>query len=160
MKKLIKLFSFLFLIIILSSSSAFAKNDVNSSVTESLVVAPVVTTPVYLCQNSTAVPLTATPSVVGATLKWYTVITGGTALPGAPTPITTTVGSTTYYVTETIAGVESTPRTPIVVNVVGDNGATLLNFRCDPSQVLPADQNSSVMFDWSNNPLINNNSYN
>ena len=160
MKKLIKLFSFLFLIIILSSSSAFAKNDVNSSVTESLVVAPVVTTPVYLCQNSTAVPLTATPSVVGAILNWYTVLTGGVPLPGAPTPITTTVGSTTYYVTETIAGVESTPRTPIVVNVVGDNGATLLNFRCDPSQVLPADQNSSVMFDWSNNPLINNNSYN
>ena len=159
MKKLIKLFSFLFLITILSSSRTFANNGVNSSATESLA-APIVTTPVYLCQNSIAVPLTATPSVVGATLKWYTALTGGVALPGAPTPITTTVGSTTYYVTETIAGVESTPRTPIVVNVVGDNGATLLNFRCDPSQVLPADRNSSVMFDWSNNTLINNNSYN
>ncbi|MBA4319150.1 MAG: hypothetical protein C0412_12185, partial [Flavobacterium sp.] len=110
MKKLIKSFSFLFLITILSSSSAFAKSGVNSSATESLA-APIVTTPVYLCQNSAAVPLTATPSVVGATLKWYTALAGGVALAGAPTPITTTVGSTTYYVTETIAGVESTPRT-------------------------------------------------
>lgn len=160
MKKLIKSFSFLFLITILSSSSAFAKNGMSSYASKSLAPAPpTVTSPIYLCQNSVAAPLTATPSG-GGTLSWYTALTGGVALPGAPTPITTTVGSTTYYVTETIAGVESTPRTPIVVNVVADNGAVILNFRCDPSQVLPADINSSVMFDWSNNPLINNNSYN
>jgi gliding motility-associated-like protein len=115
------------------------------------VAAPIVTTPVYLCQNSVATPLIATPSVAGATIKWYTAT--GVALSGAPTPITTTVGSTTYYVTETpLLGVESTPRTPIIVNVVADSGATIFNFRCDPSQILPADKNSSVYFDWGNDP--------
>ena len=160
MKKITKSFVFLFLITVLTVTNAFSKNSVNSSEKVTLAPSPpIVVTPKYLCQNSMAVPLTATPSG-GGTLTWYTVSTGGTALPGAPTPITTTIGSTTYYVTETVSGVESSPRTPIVVNVVADNGATLLNFRCDPSQVLPADRNSSVMFDWSNNPLINNNSYN
>lgn len=159
MKKITKPFVFLFLITVLSITTAFASN-VNSSAKETLATSPpIVVTPKYLCQNSVATPLTATPSG-GGTLTWYSALTGGVALPGAPTPSTTTVGSTTYYVTETVANVESTPRTPIVVNVVADNGATLLNFRCDPSQVLPADRNSSVMFDWSNNPLINNNSYN
>ncbi|SEG52136.1 T9SS type B sorting domain-containing protein [Flavobacterium urumqiense] len=121
---------------------------------------PSVTSQIYLCQNSTAVPLTATPSVVGATLKWYTELTGGVALLGAPTPITTTVGSTTYYVTEIpLLGVESTPRTPIIVNVVADNGTINKVLKCDPSQILPADINSSVFFDWGN-VTGNPNSYN
>lgn len=159
MEKSIKSFVFVFLMAAISITNVFAENSAGSYAKESLAaVPPLVTTPVYLCQNSVATPLTATPSG-GGTLTWYTTLSGGTALPGAPTPITTTVGSTTYYVTETVAGVESTPRTPIVVNVVADNGAVLLNFRCDPSQILPPDINSSVMFDWSNNPLINNNSY-
>lgn len=161
MKKLIKSFAFLFLITILSSSSAFAKNGMSSKASKSLATAPpTVTSPIYLCQNSIAAPLTATPSG-GGTLNWY--LTNASAeIPSAtaPTPITTVVGSTTYYVTQTIAGVESTPRTPIVVNVVADNGATILGFRCDPSQILAADKNSSVFFDWSNNPpLIPDNLY-
>jgi gliding motility-associated-like protein len=119
---------------------------------------PTVTSPIYYCQNSVAVPLTATPSVVGATLKWYTLPAGGVASLIAPIPSTATVGTTSYYVSETVGGVEST-RAGIVVNVVANNGATILDFRCDPSQILPADKNSSVMFDWANNPLISN-SYN
>ena len=67
------------------------------------------------------------------------------ALPGAPTPSTTIVGSTTYYVTETIGGVESTPRTPIVVNVVADTGGVLTLF-CDAANTTP----TSVAFDWNN----------
>jgi len=152
---------FLFLIVTFSSAGVFAKNGISIYTIENFVIAPpTVSTPIYLCQNSVATPLVATPSVVGATLTWYTVAVAGVGSLIAPTPSTAIVGSTTYYVTETIAGVESTPRTPIVVNVVADNGAVLLSFRCDPSQVLPADKNSSVMFDWANNPLINNNSYN
>ena len=159
MEKLIKSFVFVFLMAAISTATVFAKNSTGSHAKESLAAAPpLVTTPVYLCQNSVATPLTATSSG-GGTLTWYAALTGGAALPGAPTPSTTTVGSTTYYVTETVGGGESTPRTPIVVNVVADNGAVILNFRCDPSQILPPDINSSVMFDWSNNPLINNNSY-
>ncbi len=55
---------------------------------------PTVTTPVVYCQNTTAVPLTAT----GINLTWYTVPAGGAALPGAPTPTTTATGNTIYYV--------------------------------------------------------------
>lgn len=72
---------------------------------------PSANTPVNYCQGAAAVPLTAT----GTNLLWYTTATGGTGSPTAPTPSTTTVGSTTYYVSQTI-GCES-PRTAIVVNV-------------------------------------------
>lgn len=119
---------------------------------------PVVTSPLNLCQNTAATPIVVTPSA-GGTLSWYgTNATGGTASAVAPSPPRTVVGSTTYYVSQTIAGCES-PRVPIVVNVVADNGATILNFRCDPSQIAAPDVGTSVFFDWSNNPLISN-SYN
>lgn len=145
MEKLIKPFVFLFLIVTLSGTSVFAKSNIISYSSLTLATAPpTVTTPIYLCQNSVAVPLTATPSG-GGTLTWYTLPTGGIALPGAPTPITTAVGSTTYYVTETIGTVESAPRTPIVVNVVADTGGVLTLF-CDAANTTP----TSVAFDWNN----------
>ena len=80
--------------------------------------APGVTTPVNYCQNATAVPLTAT----GTNLLWYTVATGGTGSATAPTPSTATVGSTTYYVSQTATGCES-PRAAIVVNVAAPTPA-------------------------------------
>jgi gliding motility-associated-like protein len=122
--------------------------------------APVVNSPVYLCQNSSALPLTAT-ALSGHTLIWYgTSQTGGTQSSIAPTPSTSAVGSTTYYVSQT-DGVDESPRASIVVNIVADTGGAILNLRCDPSQILPADRNSSVFFDWSNDPLnpINNYTY-
>jgi Ig-like domain CHU_C associated/Secretion system C-terminal sorting domain len=65
------------------------------------------TSAVNYCQNVVAIPLTAT-AVAGNTLKWYTVATGGTALAAAPTPSTTTVGTTTYFVGQiNAAGCES-----------------------------------------------------
>ena len=76
--------------------------------------APTVTTPVNYCQNATATPLTAT----GTNLLWYTGATGGTGSPTAPTPSTTTPGSTIYYVSQTVGGCES-PRALITVNVTG-----------------------------------------
>ncbi|MBF2708402.1 T9SS type B sorting domain-containing protein [Flavobacterium soyangense] len=145
MKKILRSYAFLFLIITFSNSIVFAKSRINSYVSETLATAPpTVTSPIYLCQNSVAVPLTATPSV-GGTLNWYTLAAGGVALAGAPTPITTSVGATTYYVTQTIAGVESNPRTPIVVNVVANTGGVLTPF-CDFANTTP----TSVAFDWNN----------
>lgn len=72
---------------------------------------PLATTNINYCQNAIAVPLQAT----GSNLLWYTAATGGTGSTTAPTPSTTTIGSTTYYVTQTI-GCES-QRLSIVVNV-------------------------------------------
>ena len=158
MKKIIKSLVCLFLITALSSASVFAKTSVDSDKKIIATAPPTVTSPIYLCQNSVATPLTATPSG-GGTLNWYSAISGGVALAGAPTPSTTNVGSTTYYVTETILGVESSPRTPIVVNVVADNGTVNKPLVCDPSQILAADKNSSVFFDWGNVPG-NPNAYN
>ena len=158
MKKIIKSLAFLFLITVLSNISLYAKNGIGSYGSENLATAPpTVYSPVTYWQNCSK-PLIAIPSGGGA-LNWYTSPAGGVALPRAPTPNTTTIGSTiTYYVSQTIANVESI-RVPIDVKVEADNGATILNFRCDSSQIPtysldynpPATINNSVLFDWANN---------
>jgi hypothetical protein len=77
--------------------------------------APAVTTPVNVTVGQAAT-LTAT-AISGATLNWYgTNATGGTSSPTAPTVSTATVGSTTYYVSQSVGSCES-PRSAIVVNV-------------------------------------------
>ena len=80
-----------------------------------------VSSPVTYCKNATASALTATPSA-GATLLWYTVPTGGTGSATAPTPSTAAVGTTSYYVSAIVAGIES-PRSTI--NVVVNPGPTV-----------------------------------
>jgi gliding motility-associated-like protein len=71
----------------------------SKSVSINTPAAPVVTTPVNLCQGVTATALTATASS-GLNLLWYTAATGGTASNTAPIPTTTTIGATTYYVSQ------------------------------------------------------------
>jgi gliding motility-associated-like protein len=75
--------------------------------------APTVVTPVSYCQGATAIALAATG---GSNYKWYTTLTGGTASTTAPIPSTASVGSTTYYVSQSTATCEG-PRASIVVNV-------------------------------------------
>jgi large repetitive protein len=79
-------------------------------------LAPLVTTPVTYCQGAAATALTAT----GTNLLWYTTPTGGAVSSTAPTPNTTSIGSTTYYVsqTTTTGTCAVSPRVAIVVNVV------------------------------------------
>jgi hypothetical protein len=84
------------------------------------------TTPISYCLNQPAVPLTATLTGAGTNLLWYTTLTGGVGSSTAPTPLTNAVGPTTYYVTQSVAGVESTPRTPLVVTVVALPAAPLI----------------------------------
>ena len=75
---------------------------------------PVVTTPLILCQNAVASPLTAN----GSSLLWYNTLTGGPAgTTTAPTPSTAAIGSVTYYVSQTLTCGESI-RVPIVVNII------------------------------------------
>ncbi len=55
----------------------------------------------------TPLPLTAT----GAGLLWYTAASGGGAgSPTAPTPSTTTAGTTSYFVSQTVGGCEAQGR--------------------------------------------------
>jgi gliding motility-associated-like protein len=74
---------------------------------------PVVITPVLYCQNATSSALTAT----GLSLLWYTTSTGGVGSPTAPVPPTAIVGSTTWYVSQTVSGCES-DRAPIMVTIL------------------------------------------
>jgi len=100
--------------------------------------------PVEYCQGSSAVALTATP-LSGATLNWYgTNATGGTASSVAPVPSTTTVGNTTYYVSQTVGSCESA-RASIVVKVVGNTGGKVGLF-CDNAN----STTTSVALDWGN----------
>ncbi len=75
-------------------------------------ISPVVTSPINLCQGITANALTAT----GTSLKWYTTNAGGTSLSQAPVPSTSSTGTISYYVSQTINGIES-PRAKIDVIV-------------------------------------------
>jgi gliding motility-associated-like protein len=81
-----------------------------------LPTAPLVNN-VFYCHHETTVPLTATTSA-NCYLNWYTVATGGTSSSISPTPSTTTVNSTKYYVsqTNTLTGCEG-PRSEITVIV-------------------------------------------
>ncbi len=76
---------------------------------------PTVTSPVTYCQGATAVPLTAT----GTGLLWYTGPVGGVGDPTAPTPSTATIGTVSYYVSQTTGTCEG-PRAKIdvVVNAI------------------------------------------
>jgi hypothetical protein len=74
---------------------------------------PTVSTPVNFCMGANATALSAT----GTALKWYTALTGGILLAAAPIPNTTTAGTINYYVTQTLNGIESNPRTLIAVTV-------------------------------------------
>ncbi len=81
--------------------------------------APTVVSPVSYTIGQTATPLTAT----GTALKWYTVETGGTASATAPTPSTAALGTTNYYVSQTVNTCEG-PRATIAV-VVATQKVTL-----------------------------------
>jgi gliding motility-associated-like protein len=74
---------------------------------------PVVVSPEEYCLNETPVPLTA----VGTNLLWYTAATGGIPSPIAPTPSTSMVGPTTYYVSQVALPLCESNRVPIVVEV-------------------------------------------
>ncbi len=80
---------------------------------EATPLAPTVTSPITVCQGATPVGLTAT----GTNLLWYANATGGTGTITIPFPPTGLVGSTIYYVSQTVGNCES-PRAAIVVNVI------------------------------------------
>ncbi len=65
--------------------------------------APGVVTPVEYIVGESATPLSAS----GGNLLWYTYATGGTGSTSAPTPSTVNVGTTSYYVSQTVSTCES-----------------------------------------------------
>ncbi|TVZ27340.1 putative secreted protein (Por secretion system target) [Gillisia sp. Hel_I_86] len=70
------------------------------------------TTDISYCQGDVASALTAT----GTNLKWYATETGDDLITGTPTPSTTTVGTTSYWVSQSPLTCES-PRAKLVVTI-------------------------------------------
>lgn len=124
---------------------------------------PLAPSPVEYCQGYTAIPLTAN----GTDLLWYTTESGGTPSTTAPIPSTDTVGSTTYYVSQTVDGCES-ERTEIVVNVLDAPGAEFhTNGQTGCSPFCAAFENLStptgaplVAYEWKANGSIFSNDVN
>jgi gliding motility-associated-like protein len=101
-----------------------------------LPLAPTAPSPLNLCQNVTTTALTAT----GTNLLWYTqAAPGGTGSTTAIVPSVSTVGTITYYVSQSALTCEG-PRTPIVVNVKApitvDAGANVTIARGATTQLL------------------------
>lgn len=80
-------------------------------------VAPTVNTPVNYCQNTTASSLVSNVTV-GTGLLWYNSSTGGIGSINPPPVITTTVGTTSYFVSSKIGNCEG-PRAEIKVVITG-----------------------------------------
>lgn len=93
---------------------------------------PTVITPVEYCLNATAQPLTATPSE-NHTLKWFTEEIGGTGTTTAPTPVTTALGETIYYVANVNAEGCEGPRVAISV-IINDTEMPEVGFAYDENQ--------------------------
>jgi gliding motility-associated-like protein len=97
---------------------------------------PTANTPINYCQNAISTALVAT-GAVGATLKWYADATTTIALAGAPIPSTASVGTTSYYVSQTVGSCEG-PRKQIDVIVAANPAAPTV-----PSATITYCQNST-----------------
>jgi Ig-like domain CHU_C associated/Secretion system C-terminal sorting domain len=78
--------------------------------------APSVTSPVNICLNSGASPLSASASGGASLLWWGTNASGGASSSTAPTPATGSTGTTVYYVSQRSNNCESS-RAPITVTI-------------------------------------------
>jgi hypothetical protein len=83
-----------------------------ASITINPAPAPPTVTNLTYCENAVASALTAT----GSNLLWYPAATGEVGSVTAPTPTTTPVGTTAYYVSQTVAGCEGS-RASLLVNI-------------------------------------------
>ncbi|MFP9113212.1 choice-of-anchor J domain-containing protein [Flavobacterium sp. RHBU_3] len=98
-------------------TTAYCTNLLTVTYTAPDIAAPTGQDTYTYCQGNTATTLTAT-ALDGYVLNWYDVETGGTASATAPTPDTSVVGTTTYYVSQSsTAGACESPRLPITVTV-------------------------------------------
>lgn len=102
----------IYTVTVTSATGSCSATDNVSVTVNAIPSAPTVTSPVNYLLNAASTALTAT----GTALKWYTVATAGTALASAPVPPTSTIGTTNYYVSQTVNTCES-PRATIAVIV-------------------------------------------
>lgn len=122
--------------------------------------APTVTTSIGYCQNSTAIALSATATGSNALLWYGTSSVGGTSSGTAPTPLTTSAGTTSYYVSQKDANNCESLRAKIEVEITPSVSATITgtNAFCitgvlNNSTTLtanPTGGNSTYTYQWQN----------
>ena len=115
-------------------------------------IAPIVVSPINYCQNQTTIPLTAT----GNNLLWYNSETGGTGSSTAPTPNSSTVGTQTFWVTQSNGNCESA-RSKIEVKVLPIPISTTLKNEtiCDGNSVILDAGSGFSSYSWNTNPIQN-----
>jgi uncharacterized protein YjdB len=118
-----------------------------------LPASPSVITPLNLCRGVAAVPLTAT----GTDLKWYTTATGGSPLKTI-TPVTTALGSTDFYVSQTSSFGCEGAREKLTVIIQPSPALSIIPVRspdfvfCDSKPVtIKAVSPTAVNFEWYKN---------
>lgn len=100
-----------------TDNCGFATYQLNITCTPSCTPPPnpPIATNVSYCQNATATALTAT----GVNLKWYTTASGGIGSGTVVIPSTATVGTTSYWVSQTANGCESNlTQVNVIVNPI------------------------------------------
>ena len=114
--------------------------------------APPVTTNSEYCQFSpTAILNTQVDSVAGSVLNWYSGLTGGSPLAGAPPVSSTAVtypSGTTWYVSQTVNGCESN-RAPVTVTIIYKPSFTII-----PSKLWVCDHDTLSFTYNSLTPLV------
>ncbi|GGG39702.1 hypothetical protein GCM10010976_09210 [Bizionia arctica] len=116
--------------------TSYCENDIEISY-NGIADMPTVETPVQYCLNDTAQQLTATPTG-SYTLLWYTQAVGGTGSTTAPTPDTSLIATTSYYVVNVDDNGCEGPRTEIEV-IVSDSFTPELTFSYATTCIVIAD---------------------
>ncbi|MEO8760416.1 MAG: gliding motility-associated C-terminal domain-containing protein [Bacteroidia bacterium] len=106
-----------------------AVKNITVNITATPTVAPTTTTTLQYCIGTQASALTATTTVSGASLVWQDANHNTIITPPNPTPTTSNLGTTTYYVYQTV-GTCSSPTAAIVVTVVSKPNP---NFMANPA---------------------------
>ncbi|WP_162902831.1 PKD domain-containing protein [Taibaiella koreensis] len=106
---------------------------------------------VTYCQGAAAAPLTA----AGSNMSWFTTPTGGTALPGAPTPSTAVPGTYNWYVSQAIPNCNVESKRDTVTVTVNPKPAPpvihIPNF-CSGQTSVPLTVTSGVNVLWYTQP--------
>lgn len=103
-----------------SSTTGTIDSPTSSAITVNALPPPPTVSNVSYCQGAAATSLVSSLTATG-TSKWYTVASGGIGSTVAPTPTTSTPGTTTYYVSQVNANGCESGRAALTVTVTNCN---------------------------------------